>query len=114
MKAKSIILVLAFLLILSPLAFSQSRETGAIVGTILDEEGTPLPGVTVTLSSPDIMGEKTAITDADGRYRFPALPPGVYQVKAELPGFASVVRESIRLYTTLRLTIDLTMRTSAI
>ncbi|MGD8540621.1 MAG: carboxypeptidase regulatory-like domain-containing protein, partial [Candidatus Aminicenantes bacterium] len=114
MRAKSIISLLAFLLILSPLAFSQSRETGAIVGTVLDEEGTPLPGVTVTLSSPDIMGEKTAITDADGRYRFPALPPGVYQVKAELPGFATVVRERIRLYTTVRLTIDLAMKTSAI
>jgi hypothetical protein len=114
MKIKSIISLLALLLILSPLVFSQSRETGAIVGTVVDDEETPLPGVTVTLTSPNIMGEKTAITDAEGAYRFPALPPGVYVVKTELPGFTTVVQEEIRLYTTQRLTIDITMRTSAI
>ncbi len=114
MKFKSLVSLLVFLLILSPLAFSQSKETGGIVGTIVDDEGTPLPGVTTTLSSPDIMGVKTAITDADGKYRFPALPPGVYTVKAELPGFATVIRENIRLHTTIRLTVDLTMKTSTI
>jgi hypothetical protein len=48
MKLKAILSLVAFLLILSPLAFSQSRETGAIVGKVTDEENNPLPGVTVT------------------------------------------------------------------
>ncbi len=101
------------MLILSPLSFAQSRETGAIVGTILDEEGTPLPGVTVTLSSTKIMGERTAITSIEGNFRFPALPPGLYTVRAELDGFTSAVHESIRLTTTVRLTVDLTLRQTA-
>ncbi len=114
MKFRSLISLLAFLLILSPLVFSQSKETGAIVGSVIDEEGTPLPGVTVTLTSPNLMGEKSAITDVEGQYRFPALPPGLYMVKATLPGFATVEREDIRLTTTVRLTVDITLRTSAI
>lgn len=114
MKIKSIISFLALLLILTPAIFAQSKETGAIVGTVNDEEGSPLPGVTVTLSSPKIMGDRTAITDADGQYRFPALPPGVYSVKAELQGFNTVVRENIRLHTTIRLTADITMKIATV
>jgi len=114
MKIKSIVVLLAFLLILSPLVFSQSKETGAIVGTIADDEGTPLPGVTVTLTSPALMGEKSIITDVEGQYRFPALRPGLYAVKASLPGFTTVIREEIRLTTTVRLTVDMTLRVSTI
>jgi len=114
MKIKSIVVLLAFLLILSPLVFSQSKETGAIVGTIVDDEGTPLPGVTVALTSPAIMGEKSAVTGVEGEYRFPALRPGLYAVRAVLPGFTTVMREDIRLTTTVRLTVDITLRASAI
>jgi len=110
MKIKSLISLCAILLIFSPLALSQSKYTGAIVGTVTDEEGTPLPGVTVTLTGPNIMGPRTAITDAEGRYRFPALPPGTYVVKVELEGFTTVIRENLRLHTTIRLTVDLTMK----
>ena len=114
MKLKMLILLCISFLMFSPLAFSQSKETGAIVGTIADEEGTPLPGVTVTLSSPKIMGERVFVTDADGQYRFPALPPGLYAVKAELQGFATMVRENIRLHTTIRLTVDIRMKLASI
>lgn len=114
MKVRQIFTVVAAILLLSSICFSQSKETGAIVGTVLDEENTPLPGVTVTLTGTTLMGQRTAITDADGTYRFPALPPGLYQIKAELPGFATTIRENIRLHTTLRLTVDLTMKVAAV
>ena len=114
MRVKVFIFLAAFLLLLSPLAFSQSRETGAIIGEIVDEEGTPLPGVTVTLSGPKLMGERVIVTDAQGAYRFPALPPGLYTVKAELTGFATTVQENVRLHTTTRLTVDLTMKVSTL
>jgi hypothetical protein len=114
MKFKSLISLIALALILSPLAFSQSKETGAIVGTVMDEEETPLPGVNVTLTSDKLMGDRSTVTDTEGEYRFPALPPGIYTVRAELQGFATMVRENIRLTTTVRLTVDLTMKVSAI
>jgi len=114
MKSKSILSIGAMLLILSALCFSQFKATGAIVGSAVDEEGTPIPGVTITLTSPNLMGVRTAVTDAEGQYRFPALPPGIFSVKAELQGFATTIREEIRLHTTIRLTVDFTMRMTAL
>jgi hypothetical protein len=110
MKVKSIGLMIILLgFMFSPALFAQSKETGAIAGNIYDAEKTPLPGVTVTLTSPNLMGTQTFITGADGSYRFPALPPGIYSVKAELQGFKTVINEDIRLTTTTRLTLDVTL-----
>jgi outer membrane receptor protein involved in Fe transport len=114
MKFKSLISLFAMVLLFSPLAFSQSKETGAIVGTVIDDEGTPIPGVEVMLTGPKLMGVRTAITDADGQYRFPALPPGTYKIEAKLQGFVRTIRENIRLHTTIRLTIDLTMKMATV
>lgn len=114
MKFKPLASLLVLLLVVAPLAFSQSRETGAIVGTALDEDNAPLPGVTVTLSSPQLMGDRTVVTGADGSFRFPALPPGDYVVTAELSGFTTVRQENVRVSTTVRLTIDFTMKLATI
>ncbi|MDH5706489.1 MAG: carboxypeptidase regulatory-like domain-containing protein [Candidatus Aminicenantes bacterium] len=114
MKLKLLVLLTILLLVLSPLAFSQSKDTGAVVGKAVDTENEPLPGVTITLSSPNLMGERTFVTTETGEYRFPALPPGVYTVKAELQGFKTVLRENVRVTTTVRLTIDFTMELTAL
>ncbi|MGB9835169.1 MAG: TonB-dependent receptor [Candidatus Saccharicenans sp.] len=113
MKNRFLILI-CLMLLLAPLAIGQSRETGAVTGTVTDESGAPLPGVTVTISGPSLMGTRTYITDARGVYRFPALPPGTYTIKAELQGFATVVQENVRLTTTTTLTIDITMKQAAV
>ncbi len=114
MKARSIILLVAFVLALSPLAFSQSKDTGAIEGTVVDSEKAPLPGVTITITSPNLMGSRTAVTDANGTYRFPALPPGTYQLKADLTGFKTFVQSEVHVSTTMRLNIDVTLIQSAV
>jgi hypothetical protein len=114
MKIRQIISLLALLLILSPFVFSQSKETGAIIGAVNDEENSPLPGVEVTLSSENLMGDRSMMTESDGHYRFPALPPGLYTVTAKLQGFATSIRENIRVTTTQRLTVDLVMKFSSI
>jgi len=110
MKSKTLTLLLALLLVASPLLLAQSKNTGSIVGTILDNENVLLPGVTITVSSPKLMGKRSAVTDAKGQYRFPALPPGVYSIKAELQGFGTVIQENIRLTTTKILSVDLTIK----
>ena len=114
MKRKSVLVWMGFVLIFCSLAFSQSKETGAITGTVLDEQNEPLPGATVTITSPNLMGSREFVADAQGQYRFPALPPGEYTVKAQLQGFATSVQRVIRLTTTTRLTIDLILKPSAV
>jgi len=106
--------ILAITLLLAPIAFSQSKETGAVRGVVTDEQGAPLPGVNVTISGQNLMGIRTYLTDANGEFRFPALPPGEYQVKAELQGFGPVLREKIRVNTTSTINIDLQMKSSTI
>ena len=97
MKFKSLVTIFALFLVFSTLAFAQSKETCAIVGTVYDKEKTPLPGAAVTIQSTSLMGLRKAITESDGSFRFPALPPGIYTIKAELQGFKMVVQENVRL-----------------
>lgn len=62
-------------------------QTGTIDGRVLDAQGGPLPGVTVTLTGPQ--NTRTVITDADGVYRFALLLAGRYTVNAELEGLGT-------------------------
>jgi len=65
------------------------RQSGAISGRILDKEGKPLPGSTVSISSPALMGFSSYVTSETGIFRFSGLKPGEYELRAEMPGFRS-------------------------
>lgn len=82
------------LIVLCAPAYAQ-RTTGTIVGTVTDESGGVLPGVTVTLSGAGIVGTPTSVTGDTGTYRFPSLPPGEYNLSFTLQGFATVNRERV-------------------
>jgi len=105
---------LAIALLLAPLAFSQSRDTGAIGGLVTDDQNAPLPGVNVAISGANLMGVRTSVPDANGEFRFPALPPGEYQIKVELPGFGTVVQEKIRVTTTATLGLTIQMKPATV
>jgi carboxypeptidase family protein len=64
-------------------------------GTVRDESGGALQGVTVTVSSLDLAGPPDASTDDSGVYRISGLRPGTYKVTFTLKGFATVSREGI-------------------
>ena len=87
--------VVAGLLLQPHLAVAQT--TGRIVGTVTDGQGAVLPGVAVTVTSPNLQGINTVVTNETGQFRFPALPPGVYQVKAELAGFRVAETPNVRI-----------------
>ncbi len=103
---KKCFILLTAVLVLTAVAMSQSRETGAIRGIVTDDQGAPLPGVNVTLSGGNLMGVHTSVTDTRGEFRFPALPPGEYQVKAELSGFTAVEYKDVRLVAAGEVTIN--------
>lgn len=87
-KFRNFLTVLAILLV-STAAFAQT--TSSLVGTATTE-GAPLPGVTVTISSPALQGTRTTVTGDNGGYVFPALPPGNYTVRFELEGLQTVTK----------------------
>ncbi len=74
-----------------------AQTTGSIEGTVADSNGAPLPGVSVDIKSPALLGTRTVVSDAAGRYKFPAIPPGVYTVTAALSGFTKVEKTNIRV-----------------
>ncbi len=81
-------------------AFAQgggASSTGTIQGRVTDAQGAVLPGVTVTATSPALLGQQTTVTSETGNYRFPAVPPGTYTVAYELAGFNTVKREGISI-----------------
>ncbi len=79
---------------------------GRINGTLTDNTGAVLPGVTVTASSPALIQPQVQVTETDGGFRFQALPPGVYELTFELAGFQNVKREGIRVVIGQTLTVD--------
>src|SRR5690349_8415117 len=91
-------------------ASALAQTTGRLVGTIVDAQGAVLPGVTVTVTSPNLQGANTQITDASGQFRFPSLPPGVYTVKAELTGFRPVDQPDVRIGIDQTVTLPLKMQ----
>jgi len=104
--------VLVLLLGVAASAFAQtvSTTTGAINGKITDTTGAVMPGVTVTITSPSMQGTRTDTTGADGVYRFSAIPPGEYQVKYELAGFETVIREGLRVGLGFTATVNIELR----
>lgn len=102
---------MAFALAIMLWAQSSAAQTrSALVGTITDESGGVLPGVTVTLEGARLLGgPSTTVTGADGHYRFPDLLPGEYTVTAALDGFQPVRRERIQLLSATTVTVDLAM-----
>lgn len=86
--------ILAFALCLATIGLSQAID-GVITGRVEDTSGARIPGVTITLTSPAIQGQRTSVTDEGGNYRFPNLSAGTFTVKYELPGFKTLVREGI-------------------
>lgn len=98
--------VLALLTCWAPSASSQSL-TGGITGRVTDTSGGLLPGVTVTISSPAMIGPpRTAVTDEQGSYRLTLLPSGVYVVSFTLPGFNTLNIERVNLNVGSTMTIN--------
>ncbi|MDJ0840215.1 MAG: TonB-dependent receptor [Acidobacteriota bacterium] len=73
--------------LLSPFTFSQT--TGSIQGKVVDNEGSPLPGVTVLLESEKLIGTRTDVSRADGSFLFRRIPPGEYTITSTLTGMAT-------------------------
>src|SRR5438094_456135 len=79
-----------------PLPVAAQQGVGAIGGIVTDDSGGVLPGVTVTLSNPGIIGgNQDTVSNDRGAYQFIRLVPGTYSVAAELSGFTRAVQQDV-------------------
>ena len=99
-----------FILALLAVLPAEAQETrGSIEGIVKDSTGGGLPGATVEARSPSLVGVASAVSDETGRYRFPSLSPGIYEVTAIMSGFQSVKVENVRLELGQILRVELTL-----
>src|ERR1700704_3408087 len=84
--------------VLLPWMAAAQALTGALVGTVKDEQGAVLAGTLVRVTSPALIGgPSTTTTNEKGQLRFPALPPGPYLLEIELQGFATYREEDVHI-----------------
>jgi hypothetical protein len=87
-------LMLALALVSMP-ALAQ-QQYGTVSGVVVDNQQLAMPGVMVTLAGPAMQGARTAVTEADGNYRFSPVPPGEqYVLKFEMSGYNTLERSGI-------------------
>ena len=91
MKRRVFAFVLAVLCLAAPV-LAQGQQSGTLVGRLSSSDTLSLPGATVTVSSRSLQGERTTVTDINGVYSFPGLPPGTYTVRFEMDGMSTVER----------------------
>ncbi len=94
---------------ISPIFAQIPATSGNIVGTVTDESGSPLPGVMIS-SVPANGSFKTTVTNVEGHFRFELLPPGTYQVEAQLEGFKTVIRKNVEVTARQTTRLELTMQ----
>src|SRR5262249_5063788 len=90
-------------------AFGQAVG-GTFLGTVSDPTGALVPGASVTLTHKATGLERTIVTDEKGEYFGPSLPPGVYSITAELPGFKKVSLQNIQLGVDQKIRMDLILQ----
>src|SRR5512132_3386138 len=87
--AAPIVVALGTILLMSTTAFAQNAD---LRGTVSDESGAVLPGVSVSIKGVETGVTRTSVTDASGSFSAPSLLPGPYRVTSELMGFKTDVR----------------------
>src|SRR5262245_7375406 len=103
-------IVVAVAMSCAPPASAQAFDRAEISGTVRDETGAVLDGVTVTLRETSAGFVRTIVTGMDGRYSAPLMPIGTYVVQAERPGFSIAKSDPLSLAVGQALVANIVMR----
>jgi len=92
-------------------AAAQTVTTGTIEGTVTDVNGAVVPGVTVTVTSPNLIRAQSATADEEGRFRLLNLPPGRYSVTIEAAkGFAKFEQKDVEVNLSRTSSVDINLQ----
>jgi hypothetical protein len=114
MRALRSVCTVGLLLAISVASCLAQEVTGTISGTIKDEQGGILPGVSVSARNVETGSGRTVITDDVGVYRLAQLAPGRYEIKAELAGFQTAVLQNIAISLAQEAVVGITMKVGEI
>lgn len=107
-------LLLFLLLLVFPISLLAQGTGATLIGTVSDESGAALPGVSITATNNATGFNRTVVTSSDGGYRFPSLPVGTYTVVADLTGFAAVTMQNVVLNVATERELNVTLKQAAV
>jgi hypothetical protein len=84
-----------------------AQATTSLRGTVSDPTDGRVPGAKITLENMGTGAVRTTITDGNGGYQLPEVPPGTYRIRAERAGFKSLFRENLQLLVNTSMTLNL-------
>src|SRR5436305_6331152 len=113
MRVKALILSVACALGAASAMLAQGIPTGNLSGHVSSPDGQALPGVTVSATSPSLQGARTVVTNRNGDYQIPLLPPGEYQVTVELQGFETV-KQTVKVSAAQEAKVDVDLKISGV
>jgi hypothetical protein len=113
MKHKLLMLLVAAVVMFGGITFAQ-EQSGEVIGTVVLEDGSAIPGVAVEAEGTALVGKKATVTSENGAFRLMALPSGEYEFTFTLEGFKTVKRKGIRVDIGRTYKLDVVMETGAI
>jgi Carboxypeptidase regulatory-like domain len=93
-------------------AFGQTF--GEITGLVTDSTGGAVVGAAVTVTNPQTNFTRTEVTNTAGLYNFPSLLPGVYNIRVEISGFQSEIRNNVELQVQQVARLDFQLQVGAV
>jgi outer membrane receptor protein involved in Fe transport len=102
----------AIFCLMTPMIYGQTATTGQIAGVVTDPSGALVVGAQVTVTS-DAGVQRETVTGSNGRYAFPLLDPGTYQVEVTHSGFAAVKVEGIVVKITETSVVDVALKVAS-
>ena len=112
MYSKLVSVAISLLLVSVAVSAQQSASSG-LAGQVTDSSQAAIPGATVTVTNVGTNAQRTAMTDGEGRFSVPALPPATYHITVELQGFRTAELQNfvLRQGETARPTVTLSVAT---
>ena len=106
--------VIALVMLLSAGAAFAQQGTAGLAGTIVDEQDTPLSEVALLIRNQETGTYRLSRSNPDGTYFLTGLRPGLYEIRASLPGFKQSSQSSVRLEVGRTTVVDVTLVVGAI
>jgi hypothetical protein len=104
----------AIVLLLSCASAFAQQTTGNVTGRVLDAQGAAIPGATVTAKSAATGFTRMEVSDPEGLYRLTGLPVGLYDITAELVGFATISNKDIVVNVGQTATLDFSLKVASV
>ncbi|HEY9436686.1 MAG TPA: carboxypeptidase-like regulatory domain-containing protein [Blastocatellia bacterium] len=95
-------------------AVAAQATSGTISGIVVDESQGVITSATVTVRNVGTNESRSTATDSEGRYRFPNLPVGNYEITVQSSGFAKLVRSGIELLLNQDAVVNMTLKVSSV